>query len=380
MKNASLPFGSKLSLITLMSVSCLLGCQNEPTQSKSIEAAQIESTSIPPEKTIEGDEDNISAEPISLEDAAMKSAQSDQTQDNVMRPDIKNAQALDNSLTTKVVMLGTGTPVPTPDRMGPSTAVIYGEKTYIFDFGPGIVRQTAKLNPRFGGPFDAMRSGNLKLAFITHLHSDHTAGLPDLLLTGWSGGHRKQPLKLFGPEGTKKLADKTIEAFDTDIKYRVFGLEDTNNQGWRIEAKEISEGLVYEDEDVKVYAFPVKHGKWPEAYGYRVETPDKTVVISGDLRPSESIRENSIETDYLVHEVYCERGLRENMIPIRQAYHRSNHTSTKELAKLANEVKPGVLVLTHILPFGCSYDEILEEVTDSYDGKVVVATDMDIYR
>lgn len=312
--------------------------------------------------------------------AAPEPIKKDGTGITVKRPETKSGVKIDNSSTTKIVMLGTGTPVPTPARSGPSVAIVVGDDSYIFDFGPGIVRQAAKMSPRFNGPFDALRGKNLKVAFLTHLHSDHTAGFADLLLTGWTGGHRKEPLKLIGPEGIQELVDGTLEAYDVDIKYRVYGLEDTNNTGWRVDVTEVSEGSVFEDDNVKVIAFPVPHGSWPNAFGYRIETADKTIVISGDLRPNEKIKEYSQGADYLIHEVYCERGLVENMKPIRQTYHRGNHTSTKELAKLANDVKPAVLILTHVLPFGCSYTEVLKEVTSDYSGKVIMAKDLDVFK
>ena len=300
----------------------------------------------------------------------------------VSRPpsELKNAVKIDNSSSTKIVMLGTGTPVPTPERSGPSTAIIVGKQSYIFDFGPGVVRRASAMSPRFGGPFEALKGKNLKTVFLTHLHSDHSAGFADLLLTGWSGGHRNEPVKLIGPEGIEKLAKGTHDAFDTDMKYRIYGLEDTNNQGWRVETTIVKEGLVYQDENIKVQAFPVIHGSWPNAFGYRVETADKVIVISGDLAPNDKIREYSKNADYLIHETYCERGLVENMKPIRVPYHRGNHTSTKELAALANEVKPKTLILTHILPFGCTFDEIMDEVKADYSGEVIIANDLDVFR
>lgn len=280
---------------------------------------------------------------------------------------------------TRVVMLGTGTPVPFPERSGPSVAIIVDQNLYIFDFGPGLVRRATALTPRFGGDIAELDPKNMTIAFLTHLHHDHSSGFADMLLTGWSGGHRNQPMEIYGPEGVEELIEGTLAAFDHDIKYRVYGLEDTNDMGWRVNVHTVKEGLVFSDEKVKVFAFPVLHGSWPNAFGYRVVSKDKTIVISGDLRPNEKIREYSKNADYLIHETYCHRGLIENMSPVRQAYHRSNHTSSKELAQLANEVRPGTLVLTHILPFGCSFEDVLEEVQADYDGKVILAEDLDIY-
>ncbi|MGI9228586.1 MAG: MBL fold metallo-hydrolase [Gammaproteobacteria bacterium] len=286
--------------------------------------------------------------------------------------------AAQTSPETQIIMLGTGSPVPNPDRSGPAVAIVVDENSYLFDFGPGVVRRAAKLSPRFGGKITALAPKNIHIAFLTHLHSDHSAGFSDLLLTAWSGGHRNRPLRIFGPEGIERLVEGTLYAYETDIKYRVFGLEVTNDQGWRVETETIKEGLVFQDNYVKVLAFPVLHGSWPNAFGYRIETEDKVVVISGDLRPNDKIREYSKNADYLIHEVYCEAG-RNRLDKERQNYHLSNHTSTKQLVELAGTVKPGVLVLTHILWFGCTPEEVMDEMAD-YPGKTILAEDLDIYK
>jgi len=234
------------------------------------------------------------------------------------------------------------------------------DEPYLFDFGAGVVRRAAALSPRFGGKIPALDAKRLKTAFLTHLHSDHTLGLPDLILSGWTSGRRKQALNLYGPEGTKELVDGIEQGWEEDIKYRVFGQEGANNQGWRTNVTEIKEGEVYRDKNIRVIAFPVIHGSWPNAYGYRVETADKVIVISGDLSPSEKIRTYSKDADLLIHEVYCERGFKESRMLTDELrlYHRKNHTSTLELAKLAAEVQP----------------------TDNYKGKVILANDLDIYQ
>ena len=109
---------------------------------------------------------------------------------------------------TKVAMLGTGTPNPFPDRSGPSVAVVVNDEAYLVDFGPGIVRRAPSLSPEYGGDIPGLAVEKLNHAFLTHLHSDHSVGLPDLLLTSWVAG-RDRPLKLFGPEGTASMA-KTL--------------------------------------------------------------------------------------------------------------------------------------------------------------------------
>lgn len=280
---------------------------------------------------------------------------------------------------TQVVMLGTGTPVHNPERSGPAVAIVTGNQSYLFDFGPGVVRRAAALSPRFGGDIEALAAPNLNIAFLTHLHSDHTAGFPDLLLTGWASGKRDKRVRLFGPDGVQQLVSGTYEAYEDDIKYRLYHRGKVSDEGWRVETQVVKEGLVYEDESIRVIAFPVLHGSWPQAFGYRVETADKVVVISGDLRPGGKIREYSENADYLIHEVYCDAGLKKRSVE-DQRYHSNNHTSTRELAELANRVRPGALVLTHVIPFGCTEEEILNEVSNDYDGEVIFANDLDIYK
>jgi len=282
---------------------------------------------------------------------------------------------------TIVVMLGTGTPVVNPDRAGSSIAIIAGGEPYLFDFGAGVVRRAAAMTPAFGGNIPALHAGRLNTAFLTHLHSDHTLGFPDLLLSGWTSGRRNVPLKVFGPEGIEKLVEGVQQAWEIDVNYRRFGLEGANDQGWRTEVSIISEGEVYQDDNIRVIAFPVVHGSWPNAFGYRVETADKVIVISGDLCPDDNLLKYGRDADYLIHEVYCERGFQESskLTDLLRSYHRRNHTSTTELAEIANELRPKKLILTHVLWFGCPAEEILAEVQRGYSGDVMLANDLDVY-
>ena len=136
---------------------------------------------------------------------------------------------------TKIVMLGTGTPNPEPDRSGPALAIIVDDTPYLVDFGPGVVRRAAAMTPRFGGDIEALSMKNLNVAFLTHLHSDHSAGLPDLILTPWVEG-RDQPLQLYGPEGIADMASHVLQAYKADIRYRIDGLQPANDLGWRVNA------------------------------------------------------------------------------------------------------------------------------------------------
>jgi ribonuclease Z len=278
---------------------------------------------------------------------------------------------------TKIVFLGTGTPNPDPGHSGNSIAIVVHNTPYIVDFGPGLVRKAAALSPDYGGDIEALSIDNLKIAFLTHLHSDHTTGYPDLILTPWVEG-RDEPLKVYGPEGIKEMTKNILEAYKEDIKVRLYGLEPANNQGWRVDAHEIEEGVVYKDRHVQVEAFLVEHGSWPEAYGFIFRTPDRTIAISGDTRPCENLIEKCEGVDILIHEVYSHEKLKERE-PFWQKYHPQFHTSTHELAEIAGQIKPKLLILYHQLYWGMTDEELVKEITDIYEGEVVSAKDLDVY-
>lgn len=286
---------------------------------------------------------------------------------------IGNAQ---NSI-TKVVILGSGNPNPDPDHSGCSIAIIVNNEPYIIDFGPGLIRQASALSDRYGGPIKDFNVKNIKTAFLTHLHSDHTTGFPDLILTPWVMG-RDEPLQVYGPEGIKKMSSHILEAYKEDIRYRLYGLEPANNQGWRVNAHEIKEGLIFTDDNIKVEAFLVKHGSWPNAYGFRFTTPDKIIVISGDTRPSENLLKYAEGADILIHEVYSKAGY-DTKTEFWRKYHAMNHTSTYELAEIAKKAKPGLIILYHTLYWGSTDQDLLDEISSIYDGKVVVGLDGKIY-
>ncbi len=256
--------------------------------------------------------------------------------------------------------------------------ILVNDIPYLVDFGPGVVRRASQMSTNYGGPFDGMNIENLNHAFLTHLHSDHTAGYPDLILTPWVIG-RNQPLKVFGPEGTNNMTTYILKAYEPDIDYRIYGRQPANNQGWRVESTEITEeGLVFEDENVRVEAFPVIHGSWPNAWGYRFTTPDRVIVISGDTTPSEKIIQYAKNADILVHEVYSKQKF-ELKDDFWKNYHADNHTSTVELGEIATLAGVKKLVLYHILNWGATEEEMLKEVKSTYSGKIHYGRDLDIY-
>ncbi|HKV64231.1 MAG TPA: MBL fold metallo-hydrolase [Candidatus Acidoferrum sp.] len=275
---------------------------------------------------------------------------------------------------TKIVLLGTGTPRPYPDRSGPATAIVVGDRAYLVDFGPGVVRRASEAAEK-GTP--ELESMNLKIAFLTHLHSDHTAGYPDLILTPWVMGRTE--LDVYGPEGLEEMTKHVLEAWRQDIEIRTTGLE--QRQALVVRAHDVKAGVVYRDERVTVTAFRVPHGQWPEAFGYRFDTPGKSIVISGDTSPSQEIVTHCQPCDVLIHEVYSP----ESVLGMRdyKAYRAKYHTSTGELAEIANRAKPGIVVVYHTSgrgPKGRIPDEqLLREIQSTYHGRVVIGHDLEVY-
>jgi ribonuclease BN (tRNA processing enzyme) len=278
---------------------------------------------------------------------------------------------------TQVVMLGTGNPSADPERSGPSVAIVVNNTPYLVDCGPGVVRRASAA---FRKGVAGLAVQKLKTLFVTHLHSDHTLGYPDLIFSPWVLG-RQDALESYGPSGLKAMTDHLLAAYSEDIAIRTDGLEHGNRTGYKVNVHEIKPGVVYKDENVTVKAFPVHHGSWREAYGYRFETPDKVIVLSGDCAPSDSVIENCNGCDILLHEVYTHRGYDQSKEDWRK-YITNFHTSTKELATLATKAKPNTLVLYHQMFFGGEKDTeegLLQEMHQFYSGKVVSAHDLDIF-
>lgn len=274
---------------------------------------------------------------------------------------------------TRIILLGTGTPNADPDRSGPSVAIIAGGTPYLVDFGPGVVRRAAAA---FKNGINELDVKNLKIVFLTHLHSDHTAGYPDLILTPWVL-NRDEPLEVFGPPGLRSMTDHILSAWKVDIRERLYGLQPSNPSGCMVNVHEIEEGKIYEDSNVRVEAFNVNHGSL-RAFGYKFHTPDRIITISGDTAPSDDLVEKYRHSDVLIHEVYSSAGF-ERYPPDWQKYHSSVHTSSTELARIASIVKPGLLILYHQLFNGVTGEELLMEVTEGYDGKVMSGKDLDVF-
>ena len=276
---------------------------------------------------------------------------------------------------TRVVVLGTGTPVLDAERAGAGIAVVYNGRAYLFDVGGGVVQRAIEASRRYDIP--GLEPNRIDRVFFTHLHSDHVLDFAEMAATLW---WRKQAsVQVRGPAGVKDMAEGMYRMLEPDIRIRNGGTQPvTDPEAYKVEAIEIEAGVVLEEDGLLVEAFDVAHGAIRPAFGYRVTTPDKTIVISGDTAYSEELVEMARGADILLHEVISETGLRE-LEQFWQDYHSNSHTTTSELARLANQTRPGLLVLYHILYYGAPIESALEEVQALYDGDVVLANDLDIY-
>lgn len=273
---------------------------------------------------------------------------------------------------TKVILLGTGFPRPDPNAWGPATAVVVGDRTFLVDAGVGVERRMAAAHLPINGP---------TALFVTHLHSDHTLGLADLILTSWVM-QRRGNLRAFGPPGLQAMTDHLMAAYSVDLKVRTESLEHEVLDNSLVSVTEIDKpGVLYDSAGVKVTAFRVDHGPLI-AFGYRFDTPGRVVVISGDTRPSEELVKASAGADVLVHEVYSASHLKVENRPGGAdwpAYMKSLHTSDVELGQLAERIHPKLLVLTHIIRLGATDDEMLAAVRQGFKGEVVMGKDLGEY-
>jgi len=292
----------------------------------------------------------------------------------------QQSPAASQSSSTKVVLLGTGTPGPTPDRSGPATAVVVNDTAYLVDFGPGVVRRASAAAASSG--IAALQPTRLQIAFATHLHSDHTVGYADLIFSPWTLG-RRVPLEVYGPKGIKEMSSHLIEAYRVDIEARTN--EDGNQRsfpdGYKVNAHEIVAGVVYKDKNVTVTAFATKHAM--ESYGYRFDTPDRSIVISGDTNPTQATIDACRGCDVLIHEVHTSAWVAARPEAggappgTFRRFSEKYHTTTEQLGELAQRAKPRLLILYHYNSL--SPEELQSEMMKHYSGQFVIGRDLDVY-
>jgi ribonuclease BN (tRNA processing enzyme) len=284
---------------------------------------------------------------------------------------------------TQVVLLGTGTPPADPDRSGAATAIVVNGTAYLVDFGAGVVRRAKSAVVDRG--VAALDPVKLRVVFVTHLHSDHTVGYPDLILTPWVLG-RRVPLEVYGPRGIMQMTEHVLAAYSEDFVARTRDRQlftvGAFPEGHAVNAHEIQPGVVYKDANVSVTAFATKHAM--ESFGYRFDAPDRSIVISGDTNPTQATIDACNGCDVLIHEVLTHDWLTRR--PDFHAYAARHHTTTSQLVELANKARPKLLVLYHAsislrpaVDSERSSPAVLLAEMAGYKGLVVVGRDLDVY-
>ena len=268
----------------------------------------------------------------------------------------------------KVTLLGTGTPNPRPDRFGPSILVEAGTERLLFDCGRSCTTRLWQLK---------IPLGSVKL-FITHLHSDHTVGIPDLWLTGFVSqayGRRTESFRVWGPEGTAAMMANLERAYEADIRIR------QPKQGFGIEATDFTEGVVYAENGVRVTAFNVEHGDM-NAFGFRIDYRGRSVALSGDTRPSANFVRYARGVDVVVHEVGTARQeLLEKSAAARQLV-TTLHTSPEQAGEEFSRTAPKLAVYSHFTLLSNetvpepTVDELISRTRATYQGPLEVGEDL----
>lgn len=267
----------------------------------------------------------------------------------------------------RVTLLGTGNPRPAMSRFGPSILVEAGSRKLIFDCGRGATQRLYQLGISFAEADEL---------FLTHLHSDHAVGIPDLWLTGWVMG-RGVPLRVWGPAGTADMAAHLQQAYEFDVHIRRDVDEKLPAEGVRIEAHDIEQGAAYEKDGVKVTAFTVDHGLVKPALGYRVDFAGRSVVLSGDTRFSENLIQFALGTDVLIHEVLDLDAYRPaDSIYTPEQVQRviDHHTTAEQAGILFSRVKPRLAVYSHIVPIEAP--NLIAVTRKKYSGPLEVGEDL----
>jgi ribonuclease Z len=269
-------------------------------------------------------------------------------------------------LSLALIVLGTGMPRPDPQHAGPSTAITAGDAWFLVDSGRGVTMRVAAT---------PLKYEKMRAVFITHLHSDHTAGLPDLFVSSWMFGRKTTPLQLYGPAGIKKLAAAMLQFFDYDIHIRRDLVEHLPAAGATIRTHVVREGVVYDDGEVRVTAFDVEHPPVKPAYGYRFDSGGRSIVITGDTRPNPNLVRYAKGADILVSEAYLPEWFDKVDTPEVAARLKAYHTTPEQAGEMATAAGVKTLVLTHLVPPGAE-ETFRQRAQTTFKGRVVVGRDL----
>jgi ribonuclease Z len=268
----------------------------------------------------------------------------------------------------RVTLLGTGCPPAVMNRFGPSTLVEAGEQKFVFDAGRGALQRLTELSVRWQ---------DIQGVFLTHLHSDHVVGFPDLWLTGWLiVPGRNVPLQVWGPRGTTAMMSHLQQAYEYDVRIRIQN-DGASPDGASLLVKEISEGAVYDNAGVKVTAFEVDHAPVTPAFGYRIDYAGRSVVLSGDTRVSENLIRHAQGVDLLVHEVFAPATLQRAGVPPGRAKHIVDyHTTPEQAGEVFARVKPKLAVYSHICMPSATEQDLIPATRKTYAGPLELGEDL----
>ena len=278
----------------------------------------------------------------------------------------------------RVTFLGTGAPRPSLDRYGPSILVEAGNHKLLVDAGPGMRERLFE-----AGGFDLITT--VDHIFVTHLHFDHTISIPGMWLSGWLYG-RKVPMRVFGPEGTQEMMRHFTAAYDWDIRYRkIVGV---HSQGAELIARDVTPGVVFDRDGLKVTAFDVEHmpidvetgellGLDGQTIGFRIDYAGRSVLFSGDTRTTGDsvINEIGKNVDVLIHEVQVPA---EGDSPEARLANvsLSVHSTPRQVAAVFEKTRPRLGVYSHIIPPDITAEELMAKTRPDYSGPLVVAHDL----
>ncbi|MDA1227331.1 MAG: MBL fold metallo-hydrolase [Chloroflexi bacterium] len=271
-----------------------------------------------------------------------------------------------------VTLLGTGSPVPGIERFGMSTLIEAGGTKLLIDCGRGALQRLRQL---------ALPLGTVDKLFLTHLHSDHLVGLPDLWLSAWVAG-RDTPLRVWGPQGTVNMMEHLAQAFQPDIMMRRDMDTRLPAAGIEFVAQDIQSSFVFEESGFRLSTFDVEHIPEVPSFGFRVEYEGRSVVLSGDARQSENLVTHAQGADLLIHEVVAPearraaRSGRTTDFIVDQIV--AHHTTPQQAGEVFSRVRPKLAVYSHIVgPFGdATINEINIGTAETYDGPFVIGHDL----
>lgn len=268
----------------------------------------------------------------------------------------------------KVTLLGTGGVAPVMDRLGTSTLIEAGGHKYLVDAGRGALLRLTQIGVRWQ---------EIDGVFLTHLHSDHVVGLPDLLLTGWLvNPGRNRALRVWGPKGTESMTSHLGSAFASDIRFRQAD-DRASAEGIVVQGKDVTEGLVLRDGDLTITAFDVDHAPGMPAFGYRIDYRGRSVVLSGDTRVSENLIRHSTGVDLLIHEVAVRSTFERAGVPAgRVSAVMDRHVSPQQAGEIFAKTKPRLAVYSHIAQSSATEQDVIPPTREKYNGRVELGEDL----